>query len=135
MESTLMAQQLPWALLFFAAGGWPWLVWGVCVRVTAGTTGYWLVNYAAHRWGYRAYENRGAAVQGWNVWLLGALSMGEGWHNNHHAFPRSARLGMRWWELDLGWCLLAALRAVGLARDVRLADAASRAATAADLAG
>jgi stearoyl-CoA desaturase (delta-9 desaturase) len=130
LERTWRWQQLPWALLFLAVGGWPWLVWGTFVRVAVGTTGHWLVGYVAHRSGYRAFENRGAAVQGWNSLAFGALSMGEGWHNNHHTFPASARLGMRWWELDPGWWLIAALRALGLARDVRLPDASTRAATA-----
>jgi stearoyl-CoA desaturase (delta-9 desaturase) len=66
-------------------------------------------------------------VQGFNRLLLGAVSMGEGWHNNHHAFPRSARLGLRWWEFDLGWGFIALLRAVGLATDIHLPDERSRA--------
>jgi stearoyl-CoA desaturase (delta-9 desaturase) len=130
LERTWRWQQLPWALLLFAAGGLPWLVWGGFVRVAVSTLGHWLVGYVAHRHGYRAYENRGAAVQGWNNLLLGAISMGEGWHNNHHAFPRSARLGIRAWELDVGWWLIAGLRALGLARQVVLPGEGARAANA-----
>ena len=130
LERTWRWQQLPWALVFLAIGGWPWVVWGTFVRVAVGTGGYWLVNYVAHRAGYRAFHNRGAGVQGWNSLLLGTLSMGEGWHNNHHAFPRSARIGIRWWELDPGWWLIAALRALGLARDVLLPGDETRAAAA-----
>jgi hypothetical protein len=95
--------------------------------VAASTTGYWLVNYVAHRHGYREWHNEGAGVQGFNHLLLGALSMGEGWHNNHHAFPRSARMGLRAWELDLGWAFLSLLRALGLATDILLPGEASRA--------
>jgi stearoyl-CoA desaturase (delta-9 desaturase) len=133
LERTWRWQQLPWALLFLALGGLPWLVWGTFVRVAVGTGGYWFVNYVAHRRGYRTHENRGAAVQGWNSLLLGAISMGEGWHNNHHAYPRSARMGIAWWELDAGWWVVAALRAVGLAREVRLPGRGTRAASAAPL--
>jgi fatty-acid desaturase len=129
-ERTWRWQQLPWALVLLAVGGWPWLVWGTFVRVAVSTTGHWFVGHVAHRTGYRAHENRGAAVQGWNCLLLGTLSMGEGWHNNHHAFPGSARLGIRWWELDPGWWLIAGLRALGLARDVRLPGAGTRATSA-----
>jgi len=130
LERTWRWQQLPWALLFLALGGWPWLVWGTFVRVTVGTTGHWFVGYVAHRTGYRGFHNRGAAVQGWNNLLLGTLSMGEGWHNNHHTFPRSARIGIRWWELDPGWWLIKALRAIGLAREVLVPGDATRVATA-----
>jgi stearoyl-CoA desaturase (delta-9 desaturase) len=130
LEQTWRWQQLPWALVLLAIGGWPWLIWGTFVRLTVATTGHWFVGHVAHRTGYRTHENRGAAVQGWNSPLLGALSMGEGWHNNHHAFPTSARLGIRWWEVDLGWWLVAALRALGLARDVRLPGDETRAASA-----
>jgi len=130
LERTWRWQQLPWALLFLAIGGWPWVVWGTFVRVTVGTFGHWFVGYVAHRRGYRRFHNRGAAVQGWNSLLLGAVSMGEGWHNNHHTFPRSARIGIRWWELDAGWWLISALRGLGLARDVVLPGAESRVAAA-----
>jgi len=129
-ERTWRWQQLPWALLFLAIGGWPWLVWGTLVRVTVGTVGHWFVGYVAHRTGYRAFHNRGAAVQGWNSMLLGTISMGEGWHNNHHTFPRSARLGIRWWELDPGWWLIAGLRALGLAHEVLLPGEETRVAAA-----
>src|SRR5262249_53114227 len=134
LERTWRWQQLPWALLLFALGGLPWLVWGGFVRVAVSTGGHWLVGYVAHRSGYRGYENRGAAVQGWNSLALGALSLGEGWHNNHHAFPRSARMGLRPWEIDVGWWIVAGLRALGLATDVLVPGEASRARNAVALA-
>jgi fatty-acid desaturase len=133
LERTWRWQQLPLALLLWALGGWPFLIWGGFVRVAVGTTGYWFVNHVSHRGGYRRWHNRGAAVQGWNSLLLGAVSMGEGWHNNHHAFPRSARLGLRWWELDPGWWLIAGLRAAGLATEVLVAGEAARAPAAVPL--
>jgi stearoyl-CoA desaturase (delta-9 desaturase) len=115
MERTWMAQQIPWAILFFAIGGVPWLVWGVCARVTVGVTGHWLVGHFAHREGDQTYLVEGASVQGYNVRVAGLISMGESWHNNHHAFPGSARIGLHPGEIDLGWKLICALEAAGLA--------------------
>jgi stearoyl-CoA desaturase (delta-9 desaturase) len=126
LERTWRLQQLPWALLFLAVGGWSWVIWGVVVRVFVGTTGHWFVGHLAHRRGRQRWVVRGAGVQGWNLPLLGALSMGEGWHNNHHAFPRSARMGLGRWEIDPGWLLVRAMRALGLVWDVHVADAASQ---------
>ena len=94
IERTWMAQQLPWAVLFFALGGMPWLVWGIAVRVAASVTGHWLVGYFAHNQGPRSWHIEGAGVQGYNVPYCGLVTMGEAWHNNHHAFPGSARLGL-----------------------------------------
>jgi stearoyl-CoA desaturase (Delta-9 desaturase) len=114
IERTWMAQQLPWAVLFFALGGWPWLVWGIAVRVAASVTGHWLVGYFAHNRGRRSWHVHGAGVQGYNVAYCGLISMGEAWHNNHHAFPGSARLGLRPGETDPGWWVLMALANIGL---------------------
>jgi fatty-acid desaturase len=123
LESTWRWQQLPWALLFYAWGGWGFVFWGVCARVTAGVFGHWLVGYFAHNHGEIAHEVRGAAVQGRNVRWVSLLTMGEGWHNNHHAWPGSARLGLARGEWDPGWWALVALRRVGLVWNVRLPDA------------
>ena len=105
-----MAQQIPWAILFFALGGVPWLVWGIALRVAACVTGHWLVGYFAHNRGPRSWHVEGAGVQGYNVPYCGLITMGEAWHNNHHAFPGSARLGLRDGEIDPGWWVLCALR-------------------------
>ena len=114
IERTWMAQQIPWAVLFFAIGGMPWLVWGVAVRVAASVTGHWLVGYFAHNRGPRSWHVEGAGVQGYNVPYCGLITMGEAWHNNHHAFPGSARLGLRDGEIDPGWWVLRGLMRVGL---------------------
>jgi stearoyl-CoA desaturase (delta-9 desaturase) len=119
MESTLMGQQLPWALLFFALGGWGWVFWGVCARVAVCVTGHWLVGYFAHNSGPRDWHVEGAGVQGYNVRFCGLLTMGEAWHNNHHAFPGSARLGLYAGQADPGWWVLMALQRVGLVWNIR----------------
>jgi len=115
LERTWMAQQLPWALLFLALGGLPWLIWGICARVAVCVTGHWLVGHYAHRDGAQTWIVEGAAVQGHDVALAGLISMGESWHNNHHAFPGSARLGLEPGQADLGWLLLLAFERLGLA--------------------
>lgn len=122
LQRTWMAQHLPWALLFFALGGWSYVFWGVCARVTAGVFGHWLVGYFAHNHGEMRHEVRGAAVQGRNVPYVSLLTMGECWHNNHHAFPGSARLGLYAGEWDPGWWFLIALKRLGLASRLRLPE-------------
>jgi stearoyl-CoA desaturase (delta-9 desaturase) len=89
-----------------------WLVWGVFVRTVLVWHITWSVNSATHLWGYRNFETRDDSR---NNWLVALLSNGEGWHNNHHAQPRSAAQGMRWWELDVSYLTIRALEAVGLA--------------------
>ncbi|MGO4262375.1 acyl-CoA desaturase [Lysobacter sp. TAB13] len=122
LQRTWMLQHLPWALAFFAIGGWGWVFWGVCARVTAGVFGHWLVGYFAHNHGGMHHEVRGAAVQGRNVRFMSLLTMGECWHNNHHAFPGSSRLGLYAGEWDPGWWFLRACERVGLVRDLRLPE-------------
>lgn len=114
LQKTWMLQQLPWALLFFAIGGWGWVFWGVCARVTAGVFGHWLIGHFAHRHGDQAHIVEGASVQGYNVPFAALLTMGECWHNNHHAFPGSAKLGLYEGEWDPGWWVLLVLQRMGL---------------------
>lgn len=121
LERTWMWQQLPVALLFYAWGGWSFVVFGVCARITAGVFGHWLIGYFAHNHGPMNHEVRGAAVQGRNIPWTSLLTMGESWHNNHHAFPGSARLGLHAGEWDPGWWMLLALRRMGLVWSLRLA--------------
>jgi fatty-acid desaturase len=93
----------------------------VCVsaRTAAGMLGHWFVGYAVHAWGEQRYVVAGAKESGRNVWLLGVLAFGEGFHNNHHAFPGSARMGRRAHELDLGWGVIRILSVLRLVRDVK----------------
>ena len=120
LERTWMLQQLPPALLLFALGGWGFVFWGVCARVTAGVFGHWLIGYFAHNHGGMHHVVDGAAVQGRNIPMTSLLTMGESWHNNHHAFPGSARLGLYAGEWDPGWWALLVLRKVGLVWGIRL---------------
>jgi stearoyl-CoA desaturase (delta-9 desaturase) len=95
--------------------GASWLVWGVFVRTVAVWHITWSVNSVTHLWGYRNFNT---ADDSRNNWLVGIVSNGEGWHNNHHAQPRSSAHGMRWFELDVSYITIRVLEAVGLAWDV-----------------
>jgi fatty-acid desaturase len=115
VERSWMLQQLPWVLLFFALGGWSWVVWGIAVRVSVCVTGHWLIGHFAHRQGGQSWIVEGAAAQGYNIAAAGLISMGESWHNNHHAFPGSAKLGLFPGQADPGWWLIRCFAALGLA--------------------
>lgn len=127
LERTWMWQQLPVAVLLYWWGGWGFVFFGTCARVTAGVFGHWLIGYFAHNHGVMHYEVRGAAVQGRNIPWTSLLTMGECWHNNHHAFPGSARLGLYRGEWDPGWWILQALSRARLVWALKLpADLAPR---------
>ncbi len=104
------------AILYFL-GGWPFVVWGMFVRSVLVYHSTWLVNSASHVWGYETFK---AGDQSKNNWWVALLSFGEGWHNNHHAFQRSARHGMRWWELDMTYRTIQLLWVLGLAKQIHL---------------
>ena len=89
-----------------------WLVWGVFVRTVAVWHITWSVNSVTHVWGYRSFNTDDDSR---NNWLVGLVSNGEGWHNNHHAQPRCAAHGQRWWELDVSYLTIHLLERVGLA--------------------
>ena len=91
------------------------LVWGVFVRTVIAWHITWSVNSVGHRWGYRNYDTDEDSR---NNLFVGLVSSGEGWHNNHHADPRSARHGHRWWELDVTWLTIRLLMLAGLAKNV-----------------
>jgi stearoyl-CoA desaturase (delta-9 desaturase) len=92
--------------------GFSVLIWGVFVRTVIVWHITWSVNSVAHLWGYRNY---GTDDSSRNNMIVGFLSNGEGWHNNHHAAPRSACYGHRWWELDMTWLTIRLLARLGLA--------------------
>jgi fatty-acid desaturase len=120
LERTWILQQIPPALALYALGGWGFVFFGTCARVTAGVFGHWLIGYFAHNQGGMHFAVEQAAVQGRNIRLASILTMGECWHNNHHAYPGSARLGLFPGEWDPGWWMLLVFRRLGLAWDFRL---------------
>ncbi|MBI3319960.1 MAG: fatty acid desaturase [Candidatus Omnitrophica bacterium] len=117
LNKTHALQMLVLGVVLFAWGGWPFVVWGIFVRTVFVYHCTWLVNSAAHIWGYQSYKtNEGSR----NNWLVAFLAYGEGWHNNHHAYPSSAAHGLRWWEFDLTYVTIRLLALTGLADEIRL---------------
>ena len=113
--------------LLLLVGGWLWggpvngiamVLWGVLLRVTLGLHATWLVNSATHLWGSRRFETRDDSR---NNWWVAVLTGGEGWHNNHHAHPVSARHGLKWYEIDPNFWGIWILSKLGLARKVKVA--------------
>lgn len=115
LERIWLAGPIVLGFLLYLLGGWPWVVWGVCVRLVVTYHITWFVNSASHMWGYKNFASNDLAT---NCWWVALLSYGEGWHNNHHAFPSSARHGMKWWEIDFSYYFIRTLKAVGLAWDM-----------------
>ena len=115
-----MLQQVPIALILYLLGGWPWVVWGVPVRVAACTTMHWFISYFAHTRGPQDWSVDGAVIQAYNVPIMAIPTMGESWHSNHHAFPSSARHGLYPGQIDLGYRFIQLLALLGLASNIRL---------------
>jgi stearoyl-CoA desaturase (delta-9 desaturase) len=111
--------QVVLAVILYAMGGWPFVFWGVFVRVVFSWHATWFVNSAAHIRGSRRFETKDTST---NLWWVALLSHGEGWHNNHHAYPAAARHGLKWYEIDVNWYGIRTLELLGLAKNIRLID-------------
>jgi stearoyl-CoA desaturase (delta-9 desaturase) len=103
----------------YALGGWPmaasFVVYGIFVRLVLVLHATWLVNSASHMWGYKNYETSDDSR---NNWFVALVTYGEGWHNNHHAYPRMAPHGHKWWEFDLTYNIIRLMKVTGLAWNV-----------------
>ncbi len=103
----------------YAIGGWfmaaSLVIWGMFVRLALVLHSTWFVNSASHMWGYRNYDTTDDSR---NNWWVAIITYGEGWHNNHHAYPRMARHGHKWWEIDMTYMAIRVLQFLGLAGDV-----------------
>jgi sn-1 stearoyl-lipid 9-desaturase len=119
LQRTAMFQQAPIAAILFALGGMPWLVWGVFVRVAACTTMHWYISRIAHTQGPQAWTVDGAGMMGHNIAAWAIPTMGESWHNNHHAFPASAKHGILPGQIDIGFHYIKLLEKLGLAWDIQ----------------
>ncbi len=114
------------AVGLLAFGGWPFVLWGVFFRVTFNFHATWLVNSATHMWGRRRFATRDDST---NNWWVALLTFGEGWHNNHHAYPTAARHGLAWYEIDLNWWGIRTLQFLRLAKGIKLVSLAEATAT------
>jgi len=101
----------------FLIGGWSGLLWGGIVRIFLVHHVTWSVNSICHIFGSRPYKISGSD-QSTNNWVVGLFAMGEGWHNNHHAFPRSAFHGLRPWEIDVSGYVIRVLGVLRLAKNI-----------------
>jgi stearoyl-CoA desaturase (delta-9 desaturase) len=129
LDRNFWVPQVALAVALYLLGGWPWVIWGVAVRTVFTYHATWFVNSASHTWGYRNFETRELSR---NLWWVSLLAFGEGWHNNHHAYPRSAAHGLRRSEIDLTYMTIKAMSWVGLAWDIHVpAEAREKARAAA----
>jgi stearoyl-CoA desaturase (delta-9 desaturase) len=99
----------------FMIGGWTGFLWGALVRIFIGHHVSFSVNSICHTFGKREFETNDRSH---NEWIVGLLAFGEGWHNNHHAFPRSAFHGLHWWQFDFSGYVIWTLERLGLVHDV-----------------
>jgi stearoyl-CoA desaturase (delta-9 desaturase) len=119
-DKTWVLHQCFLGLILFFIGGTPWVLWGVCVRVAVSTIGHWTVTYICHNPGPGKWEVKGAGVQASNLNFAGFLTHGECWHNNHHAFPESAKIGLETGQADPAWWMIKLLEKLGVVSNVQL---------------
>ncbi|MEB3357258.1 MAG: fatty acid desaturase [Synechococcales bacterium] len=115
LNRNFLLLQVPLALVLYAAGGWSFVVYGVFLRAVLLWHTTWLINSATHAMGSRRFEVKDGSR---NLWWAALLTYGEGWHNNHHAYPNVAKAGWAWWEIDMTWWAIQVLKRLGLARQI-----------------
>ena len=111
------------AFVLFAIGGWSMVFWGVFMRVVVGWHTTWFVNSLSHIYGKKPFATNDDST---NNWLVALLTFGEGWHNNHHAFPTSARHGLKWYQFDMNWLTIRLFKKLGWAKDIRIFNTESK---------
>jgi sn-1 stearoyl-lipid 9-desaturase len=117
LETFMIPIQILLGAILYFLGGWPFVIWGIFVRLVVVFHCTWFVNSATHKFGYQTYESNDYSK---NCWWVALVTYGEGWHNNHHAFQYSARHGLQWWELDITWMTIRLLEFLGLAKNIKL---------------
>ncbi len=117
LDKWFLFLQLPLGILLYSLGGWSMVLWGIPLRLAVVYNVTWLVNSATHKWGTRAFDTEDSSRN--NKWVA-AVTFGEGWHNNHHAYPNSAKQGILPGQVDLTWYHIVLLKKLGLAKNIRL---------------
>ena len=117
LDKWFLFLQIPLGLTLYLLGGWSYVLWGIFLRLVVVYHVTWLVNSATHTWGERPFDTDDNSRN--NKWVA-LLTFGEGWHNNHHAYPSSAKQGIFRGQIDLTWYHIVVLKKLGLARNIRL---------------
>lgn len=117
LDRYFLLLQVPLAIGLYLVGGWSWVIYGLFVRTVLLWHSTWLINSATHLFGYRSHASEDNSR---NLWWAALVTYGEGWHNNHHAYPNVAKAGWQWWEIDMTWWVILLLRQLGLADRVIL---------------
>ncbi len=115
--------QIMLGVILYLIGGWGFVVYGIFLRLVLCFHATWFVNSVSHRFGYRNYQTKDNSR---NCWWVAILAFGEGWHNNHHAYPYSAKQGLKWWEFDITWMVIWVLKKLHLIDRVKIAKKLSR---------
>ncbi|XP_022144458.1 palmitoyl-monogalactosyldiacylglycerol delta-7 desaturase, chloroplastic-like [Momordica charantia] len=117
IHKTYLLHVIALAVILYVVGGIPFLIWGTFVRTVMLLHSTFMVSSICHKWGHQQWGNTGLSK---NNWWMTFISFGENWHNNHHAFEYSARIGFEWWQIDFGWYIILFLKTIGVATDVKL---------------
>ncbi|MBD2178137.1 fatty acid desaturase [Pseudanabaena sp. FACHB-1998] len=123
LDKYYLLLQIPLGIGLYLLGGWTYIIWGMCLRSVLLWHSTWFINSVTHMWGYRTFETNDNSR---NLWWAAIVTYGEGWHNNHHAYPHVAKAGWRWWEIDVTWWAIQVLRALGLATKVIMPPAIAK---------
>ncbi|MCA6523041.1 MAG: acyl-CoA desaturase [Pseudanabaena sp.] len=123
LDKYFLLLQIPVGVGLYLLGGWAYVIWGMCVRSVFLWHSTWFINSVTHMWGYRTFETNDNSR---NLWWAAIATYGEGWHNNHHAYPNVAKAGWRWWEIDVTWWAIQVLRVLGLATKVIIPPAIAK---------
>ena len=116
LDKYFLLLQIPLGIVLFYLGGWHWVLWGIPLRMVVVYHLTWCINSVVHTWGTQPFESNDNSR---NNRIMGWLAFGEGWHNNHHAYPTSAKHGLQG-QFDLTWYIIVVLRALRLATNVRV---------------
>jgi stearoyl-CoA desaturase (delta-9 desaturase) len=104
------------AAVLFLVGGWSMVIWGVFGRVVLGWHTTWFVNSLSHLYGSQPHKTGDDST---NNWFVAMLTFGEGWHNNHHMVPTSARHGLKWYQFDMNWIAIRIFEKLGWAKQIK----------------
>ena len=104
------------AAVLFLVGGWSMVIWGVFGRVVLGWHTTWFVNSLSHLYGSQPHKTGDDST---NNWFVAMLTFGEGWHNNHHMVPTSARHGLKWYQFDMNWIAIRIFEKLGWAKHIK----------------